>query len=83
MAQFAKQLQRIDPGEIGNEVEDATKIEGAWDFTLSFSRSQDMLRGAEEGGHHRERLRRRRRSTLAGLHPHRPGAAGALAEDAL
>jgi uncharacterized protein (TIGR03435 family) len=37
MAQFAHQLQSIAPGYIHNEVLDATGIQGAWDFTLSFS----------------------------------------------
>lgn len=37
MAQFAKQLQGMEPGDIPNEVEDATGLSGAWDFTLSYS----------------------------------------------
>jgi uncharacterized protein (TIGR03435 family) len=37
MAQFAKQLQSMEPATIPNEVEDATGISGAWDFTLSYT----------------------------------------------
>lgn len=37
MAQFAAQLQSMAPGFIKNQVVDATGIEGAYDFTLSFS----------------------------------------------
>jgi uncharacterized protein (TIGR03435 family) len=37
MAQFAEQLQGIAPGYIHSPVVDATGLEGAWDFTLSFS----------------------------------------------
>jgi len=37
MAQFAAQLQSMAPGFIKNQVIDATGIEGAYDFTLSFS----------------------------------------------
>jgi len=37
MAQFAQQLPSIASGYIHNPVIDATGIEGAWDFTLSFS----------------------------------------------
>jgi uncharacterized protein (TIGR03435 family) len=37
MAQFAEDLQRMAGGYIHSPVEDATGIEGAWDFTLSFT----------------------------------------------
>jgi uncharacterized protein (TIGR03435 family) len=37
MAQFAAQLQSMAPGFIKNQVIDATGIDGAYDFTLSFS----------------------------------------------
>jgi uncharacterized protein (TIGR03435 family) len=37
MAQFAAQLQSMAPGFIKNQVIDATEIQGAYDFTLSFS----------------------------------------------
>lgn len=37
MAQFAEQLQRLVGGYIRNEVLDATGIDGAWDFAVSFS----------------------------------------------
>jgi uncharacterized protein (TIGR03435 family) len=37
MAQFAEDLQRMAPGYIRSPVEDATKIEGAWDFTINFT----------------------------------------------
>ena len=37
MTQFADLLQKIAPGYIHSPVLDATGLEGAWDFTLSFS----------------------------------------------
>jgi uncharacterized protein (TIGR03435 family) len=37
MAQFAEKLQSIAPGYIHSPVLDATGLDGAWDFTLSFS----------------------------------------------
>jgi uncharacterized protein (TIGR03435 family) len=37
MAQFADQLRLIAGGYIFSPVQDATGLEGAWDFTLSFS----------------------------------------------
>jgi uncharacterized protein (TIGR03435 family) len=43
MTQFAAQLQRLVPGDIPDEVLDATEISGAWDFTLSFTPG-DLLR---------------------------------------
>jgi uncharacterized protein (TIGR03435 family) len=36
-AQFAEKLQSIAPGYIHSPVLDATGLDGAWDFTLSFS----------------------------------------------
>jgi uncharacterized protein (TIGR03435 family) len=45
MTQFAAQLQRLVPGDIPDEVLDATGISGAWDFTLSFTPG-NLLRGA-------------------------------------
>jgi uncharacterized protein (TIGR03435 family) len=44
MAQFAAQLQSMASGYIKNQVIDATGIEGAYDFTLSFS-TAGQLRG--------------------------------------
>ena len=38
MAQFAEQLQTLAPDYFYYPVLDATGIEGAWDFTLSFSK---------------------------------------------
>jgi uncharacterized protein (TIGR03435 family) len=37
MAQFADNLQRIAPGYIHTAVVDETALDGAWDFTFSFS----------------------------------------------
>src|SRR2546425_2550913 len=37
MAQFAEQLQRLAPGYIHAPILDGTGIDGAWDFSLSFS----------------------------------------------
>jgi uncharacterized protein (TIGR03435 family) len=42
MAQFAEQLQSMAAGWIKAPVLDATGIEGAWDFTLSFSTTGQM-----------------------------------------
>jgi uncharacterized protein (TIGR03435 family) len=49
MAQFADLLQKIAPGYIHSQVLDATGLEGAWDFTLSFSAS-NLLQGAPARG---------------------------------
>jgi uncharacterized protein (TIGR03435 family) len=49
MAQFADLLQKIAPGYIHSPVLDATGLEGAWDFTLSFSAS-NLLQGAPARG---------------------------------
>jgi uncharacterized protein (TIGR03435 family) len=40
MTQFAALLQGLAPIEVGTPVENATKLDGAWDFTLSFSSPQ-------------------------------------------
>jgi uncharacterized protein (TIGR03435 family) len=37
MTQFAERLQGLAPGYIRVPVLDATKVEGAWDFTFNFS----------------------------------------------
>jgi len=49
MAQFADLLQKIAPGYIHSPVLDATGLEGAWDFTLSFS-SSNLIQGAPSRG---------------------------------
>ena len=49
MAQFADVVQKIAPGYIHSPVLDATGLEGAWDFTLSFSGS-NLLPGAPARG---------------------------------
>jgi uncharacterized protein (TIGR03435 family) len=52
MEQFAAQLQNIAPGYIHSPVLDATGLEGAYDFTLSFSPVGVFNggRGGERGG---------------------------------
>jgi uncharacterized protein (TIGR03435 family) len=45
MARFADMLQGLAPGYIHAPVVDATGLDGAWDFTLSFSPA-----GAKNGG---------------------------------
>jgi len=46
MAQFAQQLQSMDPGEFPtNGVMDETGLKGAWDFTLNFS-PQSLFKNA-------------------------------------
>jgi uncharacterized protein (TIGR03435 family) len=47
MTQFAAQLQSMAPGFIKNQVIDATGIEGAYDFTLSFSKSGQLTAAAK------------------------------------
>jgi uncharacterized protein (TIGR03435 family) len=47
MAQFAAQLLRLSPSYFAYPVADGTGMEGAWDFTLSFSPSYQP--GAEGG----------------------------------
>jgi uncharacterized protein (TIGR03435 family) len=49
MTQFAEKLQSIAPGYIHSPVLDATGLEGAWDFTLSFSPA-GMGQGGGRGG---------------------------------
>jgi uncharacterized protein (TIGR03435 family) len=50
MAQFAEQLPTIAPVYIHNPVLDASGIEGAWDFTLTFSPVPPNLMGGGGGG---------------------------------
>jgi len=50
MAQFADLLQKIAPGYIHSPVLDATGLEGAWDFTLSFSSSNLIQSAPARGG---------------------------------
>jgi uncharacterized protein (TIGR03435 family) len=50
MAQFAEKLQSIAPGYIHSPVLDATGIDGAWDFTLSFSPAGMAQGGGGRGG---------------------------------
>ncbi len=49
MTQFADELQRRAGGYIHNPVLDATGIEGAWDFALSFS-AAGIVQGGGGGG---------------------------------
>jgi uncharacterized protein (TIGR03435 family) len=49
MSQFAGQLQNIAPGYIHSPVLDATGIDGAWDFTLSFSTAGAFRNAGERG----------------------------------
>src|SRR5262249_26485678 len=49
MAQFASQLQRIAPAYIQSPVLDATALDGAYDFTLTFAPAE-MARGGGAGG---------------------------------
>jgi uncharacterized protein (TIGR03435 family) len=48
MAQFAEQLPNLVPGYVQTQVLDATGIEGAFDFTMSFS-GVNILRNAGQG----------------------------------
>ena len=50
MAQFADQLPNLAGGYIFNPVLDGTGLEGAWDFTLSFSTANVFQGGAGAGG---------------------------------
>ena len=50
MAQFAAQLQTMASGYIKSPVIDATGIDGAYDFTLSFSTSGQLLPTTPKGG---------------------------------
>jgi uncharacterized protein (TIGR03435 family) len=49
MAQFADRLQSLAPGYIHTPVVDGTELEGAWDFTLSFS-AAGLLQNAGKMG---------------------------------
>jgi uncharacterized protein (TIGR03435 family) len=40
MTQFAALLQGLAPIDLGTPVENATRLDGAWDFTVSFSSPQ-------------------------------------------
>jgi uncharacterized protein (TIGR03435 family) len=48
MAQFAERLQNAAPG-LNWPIEDATEIEGGWDFTLTYSRSPMIFNGPVGG----------------------------------
>jgi uncharacterized protein (TIGR03435 family) len=49
MAQFAERLQNMAP-ELNWPVADATGLEGAWDFTLTFSMNFGMAMRLDGGG---------------------------------
>jgi len=49
MAQFAAKLQRLSPDSFAYGVADGTGIDGAWDFTLSFSPSYLLRAGGGSG----------------------------------
>ena len=49
MAQFALLLQNVGYGYFANPVVDATRLEGIWDLTLSFSPLQVMQSGGRGG----------------------------------
>jgi uncharacterized protein (TIGR03435 family) len=46
MTQFAALLQGLAPIDVGTPVENATRLDGAWDFTLSFSSPQFLSNAA-------------------------------------
>jgi uncharacterized protein (TIGR03435 family) len=48
MAQFADRLLNMGPG-LNWPVEDATEIEGGWDFTLTYSRAPIIFNGPDGG----------------------------------
>jgi len=50
MAQFVEQLPSLASGYIHSAVVDATGLEGAWDFTLSFSAAGLLQLGGARGG---------------------------------
>ena len=50
MAEFVEQLPSIGPLYIHNPVIDASGIEGAWDFTLTFSPVPPSMMGNGGGG---------------------------------
>ncbi len=49
MTQFASLLQGLAPIDVGTPVENATRLDGAWDFMLSFS-SPQFLNAIEPNG---------------------------------
>lgn len=49
MAQLAAVLPKFSPGDLAHPVVDATQMEGAWDFTLSFTPAA-LARGGGAGG---------------------------------
>jgi uncharacterized protein (TIGR03435 family) len=55
MAQFAEQLPTIGQLYFHSPVLDASELEGAWDFTLSYSPVPPNLLGAGGGGREVER----------------------------
>jgi uncharacterized protein (TIGR03435 family) len=50
MAQFAAQLQGLVPDQFTDDVADATGINGAWDFTLSFSEAWQLQNSGGNSG---------------------------------
>jgi len=50
MAQFAAQLQQLDPFDFSYPVEDATGLKGQWDFRLSFTPTFVLSKAAPEAG---------------------------------
>ena len=50
MARFADMLQGLAPGYIHAPVLDGTGLEGAWDFTLSFSTTGQLQGGGGQPG---------------------------------
>jgi uncharacterized protein (TIGR03435 family) len=50
MAQFAEQLQNIAPAYFYYPVLDATGLDGAWDFSFTFSVSPRQAGGGRDGG---------------------------------
>jgi uncharacterized protein (TIGR03435 family) len=50
IGQFADQLPSLAPGYIHTPVVDATGLDGAWDFTLSFSPNSFLASGVAKGG---------------------------------
>ncbi len=49
MGQLAERLQGIAPGYLSSQVEDGTRLQGAYDFTLSFSPNGFQNAGAGGG----------------------------------
>ena len=85
MAQFAEDLQRIAGGYIRVPVEDKTGLDGAYDFTLTFT-PIGLLNGRRPRTRRRWRSRRRRRRAGSERRPvgvrRRQQAAGPEARDA-